>query len=79
MREKKNKKLLVKKGKRRRNTKDRSDKANRKKHSKMVDLNSNISITMLIIMKKAFQLSTKIDRLILKKTLMLFLKDTCKI
>lgn len=67
MREKKNKKLLVKKGKRRRNTKDRSDKVNRKKHSKMADLNSNISITMLIIMKKAFQLSTKIDRLILKK------------
>lgn len=67
LREKKNKKLLVKKGKRRRNTKDRSDKVNRKKHSKMADLNSNISITMLIIMKKAFQLSTKIDRLILKK------------
>ena len=67
MREKKNKKLLVKKGKRRRNTKDRSDKVNIKKHSKMADLNSNISITMLIIMKKAFQLSTKIDRLILKK------------
>ena len=67
LREKKNKKLLVKKGKRRRNTKDRSDKVNRKKHSKMADLNSNISITMLINMKKAFQLSTKIDRLILKK------------